>query len=670
MDGKLTRWLWIAGLLFASLLGVGIRRAVVTAQTSAAGAEILPFTLESALHFRRVEQVLDGGGLPSRDPAVGWPEGIEVWRTYSVFDEFLYAGLIRWFPAWMPRESAARWVAVLLFCAGIPLLGLWIATETRSRMAGWIAAMFGAVATACVVRSTGQELSRELLAIPLILGHWTADAAARQSGGRRRAARLLLSASALALALAAWDMTQFAVVLWLGWTAWEWIRTGRADRVALLVHLAALAAVGVAHPYLRVRLWPLSPLMIGGWLLAGAMCAAGPAARTRARRLGLAVAAAAVAAATAALLNRAYGGAYGHFFDLVWAKLAFLNRKPADPSLLRFSQRILWTPALHSASPAWFFLLFPACLWLTFFVLPLYWFAKSKDFEVCFLHRITFLFGVSLVSFILFVRFHVFLGLAVAAVLGAGWAMPLGPVRRAILRTATVVCLLVETGAVLADPARWGRPNVYYRELAECADWLRSEVAPRAVLSNFGPACTWLTRGGCPIVLHPKFETERARRRVESYAAALFRGSEETFRRWMEEREVDVYVHGLGEFSDVKPEWQMRYFADALHPPAEVAARMFEERPRDLRWFFPRWENRKYRVFERITREEEQTALTIVGFAEQALEEGKLEDAEAFASGALRHDPKSPEALRILTHAHNLRRAGFGGGAPVAEPAP
>ena len=30
--------------------------------------------------------------------------------------------------------------------------------------------------------------------------------------------------------------------------------------------------------------------------------------------------------------------------------IRFLNLKPADPSLLDFNQRIMWTPALHSAT--------------------------------------------------------------------------------------------------------------------------------------------------------------------------------------------------------------------------------------------------------------------------------------------------------------------------------
>ena len=64
-----------------------------------------------------------------------------------------------------------------------------------------------------------------------------------------------------------------------------------------------------------------------------------------------------------------FAGNYGHFAELVSAKIHFFNRLPADPALLTFNQRYLWTPELHSASWEITRMIFPALLYL----LPAAW---------------------------------------------------------------------------------------------------------------------------------------------------------------------------------------------------------------------------------------------------------------------------------------------------------
>ena len=173
------------------------------------------------------------------------------------------------------------------------------------------------------------------------------------------------------------------------------------------------------------------------------------------------------------------------------------------------------------------------------------------------------------------------------------------------------------------------------------------------------------------MVLHPKFESAEIREKVREYGEALFKGDETEFRDWMEAQGATVYVHSMGEFSEIQPGLQMRYMVDALDPATNAAARLFEQRPEELKAFAPQFSNRKYRVF-RLKRSPVAVRLA-EALAEQsrsALEKGELESAETQAAHALRMDADNEEAQEVLRHAGALRDAGFRAedeGGPIGE---
>ena len=209
-------------------------------------------------------------------------------------------------------------------------------------------------------------------------------------------------------------------------------------------------------------------------------------------------------------------------------------------------------------------------------------------------------------------------------------------------------------------PLFWGRPNVYAAETEALMEHLRKYVAPEPVLANFGISASIAAYGGCPVVLHPKFESAEIRRRVRAYGEALFTGDEAGFRDWMEAQGATVYVHSLGEFSEIQPGLQMRYMVAALDPAPEAAARLFEQRPEELKHFVPQFANRKYRVF-RLKRSPGAARLaeTLVEQARAALENGDLAEAETKGAHALRMDAENEAAQAVLRHASALREAGF-----------
>lgn len=640
----------VLGLVALFAAGLAIRRVVLSAQFEQYGRP-LPFNLESALEFRYVRMLFETGHIPRLDKAVQVPEGVVVRETYTLGAEYVYAAAARLFPRTLPLDERVRWIAAAWFCLGIPLMSLWLWAWTRSAWAAGIAGAYYAVSLAAVMRSTGQELQHENFALPLLIGHWALGALANRVKGRAAFfIAALLSALMLACAMSAWDLIQYYVILWGIWSyvrfvAGKYFRDTKACLAWWLI-LLALAGAGVLNPYLRAHAFAGSFAML---LAYGVALGLGverlfPLFRRSARLL-----IPLLPLIAGALWIQQYGETYSHFLELLWAKLRFLNHKPADPALLTFDQRILWTAPLNSATFLLTTTLFPVTLWLSVLAgtIALFHTRAHPDPEINQLLSYT---VISLLAFVFFMRFHVFLILGFAALLG--WLGYWVSVKRSFTRWLILVLLLVGVGVeaahVMNSPARWGSVPVYLNEKRELCRWLRSNTAGERVLANFGLSSFLLTYANCPIVLHPKFESPGIRERVRAYGEALFKSNEEGFRAWMEPFGVPYYVYALGEFADIQPESQMRYCVNALNPPPSAAARLFEKRPEQGRYFRFLWGNAKYRVFRVITRADELSAGRLAAEAMQALRQGRRPDAENKATQALMYDPQNTNAMQVL----------------------
>lgn len=653
----------LAGLCLLLLAGFGVRWAVLQANIDTYGGD-LPFTLESALQFRSTQMVYEGEGIPRLDPMIQYPEGIASFRTDTIMAEYVYACLARLLPDSMPLSDRVRWITVFWFSLSIPWLACWVAWWTRSRTAGIWAALFYAVSLASVIRSTGIEISRENFAIPFLVAHLALDARlARNDLRAGRRAMAWGSALTLGLALATWDMIQFYVILW---SVWWWFRCLRSpglsgvDAGRWMYPSIALIVVGLLSPYHRRHGLLFSPglwFVYGVWLVYFISC-------YRSMTMWQRWACGLAPAVLLACWPFAYEAHYGHFGELALAKVRHLNVKPSDPSLLSFNQRILWVPALDSATWPLTRMLYPATLWLiviAFASVLLSGVRRRITVVGAGWPQYTFFFCSSLIAYVLFVRFHVYLMLFAVWVLGMwwAWARRRGGVWPYVVGMVLAGGMTVEALHVLENPARWGRPNVYYRELQELKEWLLEESDGEPVLANFGVSAFILTYAGNPIILHPKFETPEIRHRMEDYGRTLFKGTEEAFRDWADRHGARYYVHALGEFATRQPELQMRYFVDALAPPPYAAARIFEERPEAANYFEMLWGNRKYRVFRVISRMDEEMADQLTIWAEHALAEGNLAQAEEYAWAALALFPAQYRAREVVRHVTSLRDRGF-----------
>ncbi len=673
----------IALLLLLAAGAAGTRRHVLNAQRQLTADRSIPFSLESALAFRRIQMVYRDGDLPRIDRGIQYPAGVIMREVDTLGAERAYAHAAKLWPGTLNLAEKVRWLHLAWFCLAIPAMFFWVKWMGGGIAGGFWAAAFYAVAISAVARSTGQELSHENNALPFLLWHLAAGAWVRNRAETFRA-RLIggwVSAALAGMALCAWDMVQFYLALFMARGLVQAVR-GRLSKEELWTLpaplMAVLLAAGLRNPYLASHGFLLSPTMALGW---GLLLAGAPVAQRQrtATRFVLAL----LPVGLSLLLSRFYLPSYDHFASLLAAKLRFCNIRPENPARLTFDQRILWVPALNSTSWRAVWQWFPFLLVLTAGSASalIRESARNRRSFADFPPLLFYLLA-SFVAFILFFRFHVWVALfacgmvglwagqagasggrlgrgLAAGLLAFGWLLEAsqpwcGPIR---LRRPEVVA---PEARKWDGPLYWGRPNVYAAETEALMEHLRKFVAPEPVLANFGISASIAAYGGCPVVLHPKFESPEIRGKVREYGEALFKGDEAEFRDWMEAQGATVYVYSMGEFSEIQPGLQMRYMVDALDPATNAAARLFEQRPEELKYFSSQFANRKYRVF-RLKRSPmaARLAQTLAEQARDALERGELELAEAKAAHALRMDAENESGQEVLRHASALRDAGF-----------
>ncbi|MFT5498285.1 MAG: hypothetical protein ACI9TH_003696 [Kiritimatiellia bacterium] len=679
---KLSIWITIAGLLILFVIGLGMRRNIYNAQQRMAGME-MPFTLESALQFRMTEMVAADGKLPTLDAAVAYPDGVDMRKTYSVGAEHAYVGLSRLLPkAWSFTERV-RWAALLIFCLGIPAIALYAGILFNSRPAGLVAGFVYAVSIASVQRSTGQELSRENFAMPFLLAFLAMDVLAERSDGRRFWICSIGSGVLIALAMMHWDMIQYMLGLWiiLQYVHLTWLASPqRARKVTqkLCIQTLCLFFVGIANPYLFAHRFLLSPVM---GLLAGVLLAA-LLFRTRDRVSALVLRGALplLVLLGFVIAGALYNETYGHFGELLKAKVVHMNIKPQSPELLTFNQRIMWTPALHSANWQLTKQTFPGTLILTAVGMVVLVISHSKKSDFTLLHPIFYCLAC-LATYFLFFRFHVFLIIAMAVIIGGWTAFACKSQDWKFLISVMVILtgLGVETYNTGVNPGRWGRFGNYkvqerYTFINELTGWLKDHAAGEPVLANFGIGGPILAYAGCPIILHPKFEGQEIRTRVEEYGETLFKGSEEKFKSWADRYGARYLVFSPGEFYEKQIDQQMRYMVNAIHPSPESAAFKLQKKtleeflvakgmerklPRDfLRYFKYEWGNGKYAVYRIVTDDDQELARQHGALALKHLQHGDLESARKRALSAIQHDFLDGEAYWVLEKVQRLQAAG------------
>lgn len=589
------------------------------------------FSAESAAHFRYTRMIASGEKIPRLDIDAQYPEGLKVFEETSIGMEYLYGLAWRLIPGDRPPlDVFIRWFSVFLFTlAAIPLSLLSIDLWGR-RSSGIVTAFLFAVALPVAGRSSGFDIIRENLTLPLIVFHAWLLVRTVRTGSRVTAA---LSAAVLFLALASWQGTQFYLVpLVLFLTAravsgknLSSDRKDRGEMAAGLAVVAAAAAAAAAVPFLRAGGFPLSPIAALCAGLAGALLAcrfSQPGKKGNWTRL-----ASAAAGITAVLVPALMGGrhfsAYSHLLGVIAYKLKYIY-KPSDPTLLPFDVRAFWVGPFHSPDLLHIFVF--ALPLLLLLPMPLKSLARRVREDDLTAALTGWLVAVFFVLFLFMMRILPFFG-AFAIVIAGGLAADrsTGPATAgnehagggkriagySVVAVIVVVMILQvlfwegradiwrQASRALSIPRRSKYVVFPIQRDPEGAmlEWISSNTGPDDVIMSLhylSPQI--LTYTGRPANLNDFFEAPRLRAKVHTMLLSLY-SSEEKLLSFCESNGSEFLVLSAAVGCDPTRDSPL-YQAGFDHLPPGCAAYRLMFEPRTLKSFDLVYENEIYRVFK------------------------------------------------------------------------
>ena len=478
---------------------------------------------DPALLYYLTERILEsGGGVPAdfhADPRIQHPFQTDVPAEFPVGQEFLVAWAQRWTGSDRPLHVTALWVMGAL--ASLFVVGTFVAVRALTQSGLWAGlATLLALLTPANYRTIGFVLVGEDVALPLFALHlgWLALALRTQ-----RARDHLLAGGFAALALATWHASSFVVTLELGvlFLGLLWYGTSPLVAPRRLWTLALPLAAGVGVPVLRANGLLFSPAAA----LAVALAVAALVARRRALSPGrVRVLAVLVLALALPLFGALAPDSYAHVHQVVWGKLRWLGRFPEDPNALSFDARLLWQGPFATLP---FADLLAWCGWplaLAFLaaaaLLPRH--GRSA------LERLFPALALAAVPLAwMFARLVVLPGLlapAAAALAFASWR------RRALALGLFGLLTLAQAGSfarfVREHGLAWTLPRSACAELTALVEWVGANVPlDEAILCDFVDSTALLAHTRRPIVLQPKYETDRSRRAIEAFLTTFFHGS-------------------------------------------------------------------------------------------------------------------------------------------------
>lgn len=485
---------------------------------------------DPALLYYITERVLEAPGLlPDdlrADPRVEHPEGADLLAEFSVGQELLVAWTYPWLASGAPLHVHAQ--RVMALCASLALIGVFLcarAATGSARLGLWAAALSALLPAS--YRTIGFILVREDLSLPLFALHAGLCAAAAASAGRRSALCALAAGGALAAALATWHAMTFVATLEALAVLATAVLTGArplaGGRGALV--LVPLVFAGVLAPPLRASGFLFSPPMVvaATLLLLPALAGARAGRARRALVAALLALGLGLAALLAARLGWTGAAELGHVYEVMLAKVRFLGVPPADPNRISFDARLLWQGPFATLALGEGVAQLGLSLALGALGAWVLWRAGPPAPLPCALLAFA---ALALPAAWLVSRLIVL----AALVLPVLAALAVGRLPRRGATWLAAGALLFQGALFLSFAARyeisWYRPVGLAPEQRALVAALPELVPPEeAVCADFVTSTAVLAHTRRPIVLQPKYETERSRRKSEAFLTTFFHGT-------------------------------------------------------------------------------------------------------------------------------------------------
>ena len=659
--------------ILAALLAFTVRTYVCNRELasikSQTGVDFYPFFVESSIMYGFAKDVGSGKGIPAYDRSLTgmnkvkvseqMPLGIEYFLGYSWRIAKLIFGEPKLSPAdkiyeddpagaAFMRNTIRLWASLT---AGFIFLWLYfLRCPLPWAMAG---ALIYAFAPAAIARYTGQDILCEAFAMPFLAAAFAFGALAL----RKRSVRaLLITGICTFCATAFWDMSQLCFLLW---GVYEIIRvmsgggtSGKRLQFYLFMY-AALLLSAVLVPYNRAHQLICSPLIV--FIFPTLFSLYFMPSVKFSRKLAVLLVSGLVFFGIWKLVSSGYAENYSHFNELIKAKIAFCNVKPADPDKLNFAARFLWTPSLHSASMAQTKLLFPAALWIMgiAFIAGLCFKNAGKRLKTGLSRSLLplWLTAIYFLIYIFMVRFNVFCGVFSAVALPLIFYDLYRSKSKLSLRIMLIITALqviyLEAEATVNQRRNYSKN--FLRETSDLVKWFRrANIQGHTVLAEMTLSPVLKAYCGANIVVQPKFELPASRRLAEDYINLMYNGSESQFAGFCEYYGVEYVVFNCNSSFEPLHPYSYRYIAAAKQVNAKSTVFLMDMRPREMQYFYeitPPGEvnslSSKYRVFKYIPPADKIKAMQTAQLAWQCYKERNMPLAEKLAEAAFLTDPQS-----------------------------
>ena len=380
-----TRLLWGGLLIF--LLSFAFRNYIAERDLrgleSATGCRFAPFLVESAIMYSYMNDFADGKNIAGKDERLPAMQNESAAEQMSLSLEYAGGIILKLRRAiygtpqvddYERSYEESRFIRKC-FTWYLALVPLFIFLALIFMRVPWSLAFLAAAAqvfsAAALGRYTGQDLIKGAFALPFLSAYIMCYAAVLYKKVKIRRIALTGAMITAAAATASWDASGMIIGLLALSEIIFSVISGSASckkRDFYLVTFIAMTVTMLLTPYSLKHGTVFSPVMQFA-IPAAAAVNMMPAARRRIWQL-CAIVLLALWSIAAAKISP-FAGNYGHFSELLSAKLKFGNVLPSDPSLLTFDQRYLWTPELHSATWQISKLIYPAALPLALILLAI-----------------------------------------------------------------------------------------------------------------------------------------------------------------------------------------------------------------------------------------------------------------------------------------------------------
>lgn len=545
------RFLAAALLLLFVAVGTGLRVQATYGDPSfdATDARSLLKSDPGFIHYV-AGRIADAGGLPPSDlradPRVEHPQTSDVPAMFTIGQEFVVA----WGHLATGREVPLHVVAVWLMSlfAALTVVGVFGLTyELTDRSTFWASA---AAALYLVVpgnyRTVCFILVREDFSIPWLALHLYAFARAVRV---RTVPAAALAALLLVMAAGTWHAMGFvltiellSVLAWFLWTGQNPLAHRSASIVPVVVVLG-----GLAIPALLTKgfLFSLPMLLLFGLAIAGAL--------ERRTDLSPALVRASAPAAAVALLFVGRGVAavtgfgrsdLSHVVEFMVAKVRHMGSLPADPTALTFDTRLLWqgpfaTPPLGQLLGA--FGLGTIVLAVALVRGSESWLRRSGDPRV----NVATMFAIGGLLAALLVQRTVIVPALLIPVLGAVLlrAVPSPGTRSTVLYAGLGLQALLFAMWIGGYRSPWYQPLTTGDQIAQTVRWIEENVPDdEPICTDFVTGTAILAHAGNPILVQPKYETTRSRRKIEQLMTTFVSGRLRDLRQFLDENECRYIV--------------------------------------------------------------------------------------------------------------------------------